>query len=98
MTTQASNTTPPRTASPVRIDTIGLTQDLTASTSPTSPHGAADAKRAMSSTDDWKPVLDRRQSWSSQEYKHELQQRMQKETDPAKHGGVSVGGFTERAT
>lgn len=83
-----------RTASPLpmQIDTSGLTQDLTApppSTSPTSPHSAADAQRAMSSTDAWQPRMDRRQSWSSQEYKHELQKGMFVPPE-------GKGGFSER--
>ncbi|GAB1319693.1 hypothetical protein MFIFM68171_09903 [Madurella fahalii] len=52
-------------------------------------HHAADdtAARAMSHTSEWKPALDRRQSWSAQEYKHELHRRqLQAE------GG---GGFSE---
>ncbi len=51
-----------------------LSEELMASpsTSPTA-HGAAEAKRAMSVCDAWKPMLDRRQSWDDQEYKRQLQ-------------------------
>lgn len=56
---------------------------------PNTPRAAADAKRAMTATDAWKPVLDRKQSWSNQEYKHEMQMG---DLDDVKAGP----GFTER--
>jgi hypothetical protein len=40
----------------------------------------------MSHTSGWKPALDRRQSWSAQEYKHEVQARQLR---------GEGGGFTE---
>lgn len=33
------------------------------------------ANRGMSSTNNWKPALDRRQSWNAQEYKHDVLSR-----------------------
>jgi hypothetical protein len=84
---------PPRFTDSPKIDTIGLTKDLSAPTGPISPHTAADAARAMSSTGAWQPSLDRRQSWSSQEYKHELQKPMQTGLAGEDKPG---SGFTER--
>ena len=70
-----------------------LTENLTPSANATTPHSAADAARAMSSTGAWQPRFDRRQSWSTQEYKHEMQKRMQTGgADEDKPGS----GFTER--
>ena len=84
---------PPRFTDSPKIDTIGLTKDLSALAGPISPHTAADAARAMSTTGAWQPSLDRRQSWSSQEYKHELQKPMQ----TCLAGEDKPGsGFTER--
>ncbi|KXX79705.1 hypothetical protein MMYC01_203782 [Madurella mycetomatis] len=53
-------------------------------------HHAADdtAVRAMSHTQEWKPALDRRQSWSAQEYKHELLRKQLQ----AEGGGVLYDG------
>ncbi|KAK0643800.1 hypothetical protein B0T16DRAFT_188959 [Cercophora newfieldiana] len=79
------------TATP-KVDTSGLSQNLVASTSPTTTHSAADAARAMDSCSSWQPRLDRRQSWDSQEYKH-IQQRAVT-TDKAAEKPQS--GFTER--
>ena len=84
---------PPRFTDSPQIDTIGLTKDLSAPAGPISPHTAADAARAMSSTGAWQPSLDRRQSWSSQEYKHELQKPMQTGLAGEDKPG---SGFTER--
>jgi len=82
----------PRAPTPL-IDTAGISQNLTAATSPTTPHTAADAARAMSSTDAWQPRLDRRQSWDSQEYKHALQKTIIGTSGAA---GKPESGFTER--
>lgn len=82
----------PRAPTPL-IDTAGISQNLTASTSPTTPHSAADAARAMSSTDAWQPRLDRRQSWDSQEYKHSLQKTIISTNGAAEK---PESGFTER--
>jgi len=89
-TTQTSNQT-----TTMKIDTTDLTADLTAPvTSPvTSPHSAADAERAMHRTDSWKPELDRRQSFSQQEYRHQVQMSMSGVSDDKPAG--SYGGFTE---
>jgi hypothetical protein len=95
MTTPTTKmTTPARldTSTPTpKVDTSGLSQNLVASTSPTTPHSTADAARAMSSTGAWQPRLDRRQSWDSQEYKHVLQEAIITTTD-----GAAESGFTER--
>lgn len=77
----------------MQIDTVGLTQDLTAPTGPTSPHCAADAARAMHRVESWQPRLDRRQSWDSQEYKHMQQSAMQTQLEGENKPG---SGFTER--
>jgi len=71
-TTTTENTTT-TTTSP--IETTNLTSDLcsAAAAAPTSPHTSADAARAMSTTDSWKPAVDRRQSWSQQDYRHQVQ-------------------------
>ncbi|KAH7131026.1 hypothetical protein EDB81DRAFT_763687 [Dactylonectria macrodidyma] len=37
-----------------------------------SAHAQADAARAIQRTNSWKPVIDRRQSWSIQDMKHEM--------------------------
>ncbi|KAK1768151.1 hypothetical protein QBC33DRAFT_558316 [Phialemonium atrogriseum] len=54
------------------------------------PHSAADAERAMSSTAAWKPSPNRRQSWDKEELKHDLQM--------SRVGNVGAGqpGFTEK--
>ncbi|KAK1749511.1 hypothetical protein QBC47DRAFT_366118 [Echria macrotheca] len=79
---------------PPPIDIPGLTADLIppppgSDGAPTSPHNAADAARAMTSTGAWQPRLDRRQSWDSQEYKHEMQKMYT--TSPQEHrtGGLN---------
>jgi hypothetical protein len=52
----------------------------------------ADAStHAMSHTGAWKPALDRRQSWSAQEYKHDLLKRQYMGGGAGKEGG----GFSE---
>ncbi|KAK0636803.1 hypothetical protein B0T17DRAFT_613480 [Bombardia bombarda] len=68
---------------------LGLLKDLTA-TSPGTERSAAEARRITESTGKWQPELNRRQSWSQQEYKHTLQMdRVGKDTP-------NVGfGFTE---
>jgi hypothetical protein len=55
----------------------------------TSPHMLADGQRAMSHTNDWQPMLNRRQSWSKEDQKRFLQM--------SGIGGVTTGpGFSER--
>jgi hypothetical protein len=85
-----SGTSTPRAPTP-KVDIPGLSQNLVASTSPTTAHSTADAARAMSSTGAWQPRLDRRQSWDSQEYKHVLQEAIITPTEVA-----AESGFTER--
>lgn len=55
-----------------------------------SAHAAADAARAMQHTNSWKPSFERRQSWSKEDQKRELQ--MSSINDHVKTGP----GFTER--
>jgi type IV secretory pathway VirB10-like protein len=53
------------------------------------PHAAVDAQRAMEHTIGWQPMLNRRQSWSAQDQKRELQMSAIE--------AVTTGpGFTER--
>lgn len=77
----------------VQTSSQSTTKDLDAAlaspTSPTTPHSAADAKRGMSTCSAWKPSLDRRQSWNSQEYKHKMQMTGLGETKPG-------AGFSEQ--
>jgi hypothetical protein len=56
-----------------------------------SAHAAADAARAMQHTNSWQPSFQRRQSWSKEDQKRELQ--MSTINDAAKTGP----GFTERS-
>jgi len=79
MTDQNQNTASARQdGQPPKLNTstdaaAPLEESLASPVEPTSARAAADAKRAMSVTDAWKPALDRRQSWDNQEYKRELQ-------------------------
>ncbi|KAH6634778.1 hypothetical protein B0J18DRAFT_461929 [Chaetomium sp. MPI-SDFR-AT-0129] len=59
------------------------------------------ANRGLSSTNNWKPVLDRRQSWNAQEYKHDVLARQygmgeggQRQQQEGAEGGVRKG-FSE---
>ena len=71
-----------------KVDLADLSADLMRPTS-SSSSTAAGAQRAMSSTQAWKPSFGRRQSWSKEEQKHQLQM--------SKVGSVQEGpGFTER--
>lgn len=75
----------------IKVDTADLSKNLMSPASPTTPHSTADAERAMSSTQAWKPTFDRRQSWSKEEHKRALQM--------SKVGDVKEGpGFTERSS
>ncbi|KAL2164991.1 hypothetical protein VTH06DRAFT_287 [Thermothelomyces fergusii] len=49
--------------------------------------------RGMSHTDSWQPVLDRRQSWDAQEYKHDLLKRQCMDGQATTPG--NAGGFSE---
>ncbi|AEO60801.1 hypothetical protein MYCTH_2310408 [Thermothelomyces thermophilus ATCC 42464] len=49
--------------------------------------------RGMSHTGSWEPVLDRRQSWDAQEYKHDLLKRQYMDGEGTAPG--SMGGFSE---
>ncbi|KAK4041607.1 hypothetical protein C8A01DRAFT_14677 [Parachaetomium inaequale] len=55
---------------------------------------SASAARAMSHTGAWKPALDGRQSWSAQEYKHDLLKRQYMAAGPGEEAGKG-GGFSE---
>ncbi|KAK3378985.1 hypothetical protein B0T24DRAFT_674816 [Lasiosphaeria ovina] len=90
----------PRSQSPSNMDTADLAQallDNAGPSSPTSPHTAADGERAKKNMDTWTPVMDRRQSWSAQEWKHEQQKPMYSQTAavPAPNHSSSTAGFTE---
>ncbi|KAL2153703.1 hypothetical protein VTH82DRAFT_4858 [Thermothelomyces myriococcoides] len=54
--------------------------------------GGATMSRGVSHTDSWKPVLDRRQSWDAQEYKHDLLKRQYMD---GQGKTPSTGGFSE---
>ncbi|KAK1836362.1 hypothetical protein QBC39DRAFT_367174 [Podospora conica] len=95
MTTKQQQPTTHPNPLQTNLGAAGLSRVLTEPTSPTSPHNAADAARAMSSTEEWQPRLDRRQSWDAQEYKHELQKPMQSAKATAATGGGGEHGFTE---
>ncbi|KAL2190334.1 hypothetical protein L209DRAFT_750398 [Thermothelomyces heterothallicus CBS 203.75] len=49
--------------------------------------------RGMSHTGSWEPVLDRRQSWDAQEYKHDLLKRQYMDGEGTAPG--NMGGFSE---
>ncbi|GKU05042.1 hypothetical protein FLAG1_07615 [Fusarium langsethiae] len=62
---------------------------LTESAAPISPSAQAGADRCMRHTNSWTPSIQRRQSWSPEERKHEMHMD--------KIGQVNTGpGFTER--
>ncbi|KAK3391306.1 hypothetical protein B0H63DRAFT_520497 [Podospora didyma] len=100
----SNDTKMPQTSSPEpmeptqihHIETAGLSKDLldrNGPVSPTSPHVAADAARAMSSTSAWSPQMNRRQSWSAQEYKHKQQM-----TAAQLQTAADAAGFSERGS
>ena len=74
----SSETQPPSTqVQTPQLDTnaalgSGLKTDDLVPDEVTSPTKTAGAKRAMSGAAAWKPSLDRRQSWDSQEHKREM--------------------------
>ncbi|EAQ87492.1 predicted protein [Chaetomium globosum CBS 148.51] len=74
---------PHPTATTTNNNPTATNQDTTAEDSGT--------ERAMSHTGAWKPALDRRQSWSAQEYKHDLLKRQCMGGGAGKEGG----GFSE---
>ncbi|KAK4144493.1 uncharacterized protein C8A04DRAFT_27677 [Dichotomopilus funicola] len=51
------------------------TTSQSSSTSSQDNNNTKSADRGMSSTNNWKPALDRRQSWDAQEYKHDVLSR-----------------------
>ncbi|KAG5992292.1 hypothetical protein E4U54_003694 [Claviceps lovelessii] len=57
-------------------------------------HGsqAPQPPEAMAATSAWKPSFDRRQSWSKEEHKHDLQMKMPGVRDVK----TGAGGFTEK--
>lgn len=85
-----------------------LTSDLTKSPTTSSPtqtrnksHSTSSSgsitdqyvQRAMSNTTTWQPKLDRRQSWSNEEYKHFMQSRSELTGGSMKNLGQE--GFSE---
>ncbi|KAK3399953.1 hypothetical protein B0T20DRAFT_477809 [Sordaria brevicollis] len=92
--------------SPAYTDlTTNLTKSPTTTTSPTSTKARskstssnssstdAYAQKAMNNTSTWQPKLDRRQSWSNEEYKHLMQSRSGSTGGSARLEGQE--GFTE---
>ena len=91
----SSSGKPAATALSPAVPDNNLAEELLASPTTSTDGGnikaqsGADAQRAMSATQAWKPALDRRQSWDNQEYKRELQM--------SRIGETPTGpGFTER--
>ncbi|KAL0472540.1 hypothetical protein QR685DRAFT_553015 [Neurospora intermedia] len=85
-----------------------LTETLTKSPTSTSPvtrskshsqsstsSSDAYAQRAMDHTSTWQPKLDRRQSWSQEQYKHEMQLRSGSTGGGSVRKVVGEEGFTE---
>lgn len=67
------------------------TTDTTNRNITTDDDNADASTHAMAHTGAWKPALDRRQSWSAQEYKHDLLKRQYMDGGAGKEGG----GFSE---
>ena len=63
----------PKPAPLIKTANPELSKELTAPASPGTPHGEADAQRAMSHTEAWTPTFNRRRSWTQEEHKHALQ-------------------------
>ncbi|KAK0726545.1 hypothetical protein B0T21DRAFT_255422, partial [Apiosordaria backusii] len=96
---------PPLKTSIFSPPSTDLTESLTSPTqsSPSPTRTEAARTRAMSTTDEWKPNFDRRQSWSAQEYSHEMHSKLAEKHDQR---GGPVGdrsverdngqGFSER--
>ncbi|KAF4439293.1 hypothetical protein FACUT_4230 [Fusarium acutatum] len=84
-----SHTTPPSEGTQHSY-TLPILHKLTSSpAAPTSPSAQAGADRCMRHTNSWTPSIQRRQSWSPEEQKHEMHMN--------KIGQVATGpGFTER--
>ncbi|KAK3487526.1 uncharacterized protein B0T23DRAFT_208446 [Neurospora hispaniola] len=94
------------TSAPYSDLTETLTKSPTSSTSPattrskshsqsstSSSSSDAYAQRAMDHTSTWQPKLDRRQSWSQEQYKHEMQLRSGSTGGSVRKVGEE--GFTE---
>ncbi|KAL2177740.1 uncharacterized protein P884DRAFT_277462 [Thermothelomyces heterothallicus CBS 202.75] len=72
----------------------GTTAGGGATESSSSSSSRSDAlARGMSHTGSWEPVLDRRQSWDAQEYKHDLLKRQYMDGEGTAPG--NMGGFSE---
>ncbi|KAH8899738.1 hypothetical protein GQ53DRAFT_835798 [Thozetella sp. PMI_491] len=82
-----------KTPAPIKVDTNDLSKDLMSPVSPTTPHSTASAQRAMSTTEAWRPTFDRRQSWSKEEHKHQLQ--MSKVGDDEALHQIGYGSHTK---
>ncbi|KAI0132790.1 hypothetical protein BJ170DRAFT_615420 [Xylariales sp. AK1849] len=78
---------------PTKLDTSDLPS--AGFTGPTSPQLEKDAARAMSSTDSWKPVFERKQSYHKEDQKHEMQMKMTGLADGKK--GSAAAGYSERS-
>ncbi|KAJ5698369.1 hypothetical protein N7462_000374 [Penicillium macrosclerotiorum] len=73
---------PDRTKDPVSTQTSSSSQ----------PHESPDPSPEAPSQQSWKPRFDRRQSWSNEDHKHQLQERLL----DVKSG--QQAGFTETGT
>ncbi|KAK3956661.1 hypothetical protein QBC32DRAFT_309959 [Pseudoneurospora amorphoporcata] len=70
-----------------------LTNNLTKSPTTSTPSSAR-SERAMSNTSTWQPKLDRRQSFSNEEYKHVMQARSASTGGSVRTAGAG-DGFSE---
>ncbi|CCC11674.1 hypothetical protein SMACR_04656 [Sordaria macrospora] len=88
----SSKTTPANiiTSTPYSDLTNTLTKSPTTS-SPSASSSSARSERAMSATSTWQPKLDRRQSFSNEEYKHMMQARS------GSTGGSGLSGVKKAA-
>ncbi|KYK61298.1 hypothetical protein DCS_02440 [Drechmeria coniospora] len=74
---------------PERITTSIPAHSSHSSQDKTSPRAKADAARAMDHTISWQPSMQRRQSWSKEDQKHQLQMSTMDTANKAP-------GFTEK--
>ncbi|KAK4176468.1 hypothetical protein QBC36DRAFT_8728 [Triangularia setosa] len=94
-TTTAKSAPPHLNTAIFTSPSVDLTTSLTSPTnsSPSPTRTEAARTRAMSITDEWKPNMDRRQSWSAQEYSHEMHSKLAEQHDQR---GAAKDRSTER--
>ncbi|KAK4652066.1 hypothetical protein QC762_608025 [Podospora pseudocomata] len=63
------------------LTTSLVSSPTTTTKSPSPTRTAAARTRAMSVTEEWQPVINRRQSWSAQEYSHEMHSKLAQQHD-----------------